>query len=75
LDRDELIKNTFLHAFKPVAGMSQWYHQIAAHHDAVRFHYLSSSPLQLYPALDIFLRDEGFPPGSLHLRRLDLSVT
>jgi phosphatidate phosphatase APP1 len=33
-----------------------------------RFHYVSSSPIQLWPPLDAFLRHAGFPPGSVHLR-------
>ncbi len=73
LNRDELIKNTFLRRFKAVPGMSSWYAQLAAQDKSTRFHYLSSSPHQLYPALDGFLQNENFPLGSVHLRYIDLS--
>ncbi len=34
----------------------------------LRFHYLSSSPLQLLPLLESFLQAEGFPAGQMLLR-------
>ena len=72
LNRDELLKNTFLRAFKAVAGMSALYQQYAAQSESLRFHYLSSSPHQLYPALAAFLTEQQFPLGSVHLRHIDV---
>ena len=36
------------------------------------FHYVSSSPWQLYPHLTRHLTDHGFPQGSFHLRAFRL---
>jgi hypothetical protein len=66
-DRQELLLNTFAREFLPVAGMADRY-QSLDQADAVRFHYVSSSPMQLYPLVDSFLKDNGFPAGSVHLR-------
>ena len=68
LDQRELLLNTFVRPFKPVPGMAPRYRQFA-HEDAdTRFHYVSTSPLQLLPALSQFLSESGFPQGSMHLR-------
>ncbi|MGE3841329.1 MAG: App1 family protein [Vicinamibacterales bacterium] len=67
LDMHELGVNTFLRDFRAVAGMSDLYRRWAASGTAV-FHYVSTSPLQLYPALADFVRRDGFPEGSFHLR-------
>ncbi len=66
-DRRELLLNTFLRPFGAAPGMVARYRELAAARDT-RFHYVSSSPLQLLPALESFLADSGFPAGSLHLR-------
>ena len=66
-DRRELLLNTFLRAFDAAPGMAARYRELAAA-PGTRFHYVSSSPLQLLPALEAFLADAGFPAGSLHLR-------
>src|SRR5438105_3167766 len=34
----------------------------------VEFHYLSSSSYWLYPTMLDFLRDQKFPPGTMHFR-------
>lgn len=73
LNHAELLKNTFVRDFKAVAGMAERYAAFAAENDAVRFHYLSSSPHQLYPAIDAFLQANAFPLGSVHLRYVDVS--
>ncbi len=67
LNKRELIKNTFLRPFEAVPGMPQAY-QRWADQGAV-FHYVSSSPWQLYPFLTEFLDDTGLPGGSLHLKQ------
>jgi hypothetical protein len=63
-----LMENTFLKPFVPAPGMAAWYRELAQTTPGVAFHYLSASPMQLYPALQAFLDDEGFPAGSMHLR-------
>lgn len=72
-DRAELIRNTFVRDFKAVPGMAALYQHYAAQADSTRFHYLSSSPHQLYPVLDAFLLEQHFPLGSVHLRHIDVS--
>lgn len=64
--REVLIK-TFLEEFLPVEGMSDWYSELASNKD-VAFHYVSSSPIQLYPLLSEFMAKTGYPEGSMHLR-------
>jgi hypothetical protein len=63
----EMLLNTFVRRFMPVDGMASHYRALAADPDT-RFHYLSASPIQLYPPLADFLEDSGFPAGSVHLR-------
>jgi len=63
----EMMLNTFTRPFTEVPGMAAQYQRMAG--DAqTRFHYLSGSPIQLYPPLANFLSEAGFPDGSIHLR-------
>ncbi|UXM95361.1 DUF2183 domain-containing protein [Bartonella sp. HY329] len=64
--RQVLIK-TFLEEFVAVDGMSDWYSDLASDRN-VAFHYVSSSPIQLYPLLSEFMNKAGYPEGSMHLR-------
>jgi len=66
-DRRALLLNTFLNPFVAAPGMVERYSILAKEPD-VAFHYVSSSPIQLYPPLRRFLRQSGFPAGSVHLR-------
>jgi Uncharacterized conserved protein (DUF2183) len=66
--RREMLLNTFAREFAAVPGMAAWYQRMAQAEPGVAFHYLSGSPLQLLPPLGEFLRREGFPDGSVHLR-------
>ncbi|MGE4071017.1 MAG: App1 family protein [Lysobacterales bacterium] len=66
-DRRQMLLNTFVHEFAAVPGMAAQYQQLAQESHA-RFHYVSSSPIQLYSPLAQFLDDQGFPRGSVHLR-------
>jgi phosphatidate phosphatase APP1 len=68
LDRKALLRNTFLEPFQAVAGMATWYREMTMGEAQIFFHYLSASPLALYPALSEFLTENGFPEGKLHLR-------
>ena len=61
-----MLANTFLREFKSVAGMAELYQQWAA--AGVSFHYVSSSPWQLYRALQGLHTDLRFPAGTMHLR-------
>lgn len=62
----QLLHNTFLNRFATVPGMSQLFQQWEA--SGAAFHYVSSSPWQLYTPLDALLRGAKFPTGSYHLR-------
>ena len=66
LDKKRLLKNIFLKKFAAVKGMVDVYRNWRA--EGANFHYVSSSPWQLYPALQDFLRYSGFPDGSMHLK-------
>ncbi|MBI1247652.1 DUF2183 domain-containing protein [bacterium] len=64
--RKEMLANTFLHEFATVPGMvelyQKWEEQGAA------FHYVTSSPWQLFePLLELF-RSNGLPDGSFHMK-------
>src|SRR5262245_45431454 len=68
--KQTLLTNTFLRPYEAIPGMASlfrdWWAQGAA------FHYVSSSPWQLYEHLAEHLADEGFPTGSFHLRSFRL---
>ena len=66
-DRREMLLNTFARRFEAAPRMAAYYRALAQAPDT-RFHYLSASPMQLYPALADFVRDNDFPAGSMHLR-------
>ncbi|CAA2103494.1 phosphatidate phosphatase App1 family protein [Variovorax paradoxus] len=66
-DRREMLLNTFSRRFEAAPRMAAWYRALAKT-PGTRFHYLSASPIQLYPALSDFIRNADFPAGSMHLR-------
>lgn len=68
--RQALLQNTFLREFETIDGMSSLYQQWAE--QDVAFHYVSSSPWQLYAALADMCEASGFPGGSFHLRSFRL---
>jgi len=68
--QQSLLANTFLRQFEPIAGMSELFCGWAA--SGVAFHYVSSSPWQLYRHLAAHLAEQGFPDGSYHLRAFRL---
>ena len=68
--QQSLLANTFLREFEPIAGMSELFRGWAA--SGVAFHYVSSSPWQLYRHLAAHLAEQGFPDGSYHLRAFRL---
>ncbi len=66
-DKKALLANTFIHPFQPVPDMATLYKSWQKRGN-VTFHYVSASPWQLYQPLANFLKDNGFPMGSFHLR-------
>jgi phosphatidate phosphatase APP1 len=68
LDKSELLANTFLREFQPLPDMAVVYRRWAA--QGAAFHYVSASPWQLYPELNRFIDQAGFPPGEIQLRYL-----
>ena len=66
-DRREMLLNTFARRFEAAPRMAAYYRALAQA-PGTRFHYLSASPIQLYPALADFIRSADFPTGSMHLR-------
>ena len=69
-NRRELLKNTFLNEFKAIQGMPEIYQRW--HEAGADFHYVSSSPWQLYAPLQKMREDFGFPTGTMHLRNFRL---
>jgi len=65
-DSQALLRNTFLKEFEGVPGMANKYQQWQERGAA--FHYVSSSPWQLYASLADLSTREGLPRGSFHLR-------
>ena len=64
--RSEMLANTFLRPFEVVEGMAalyQHWQQLGCD-----FHYVSSSPWQLYAPLAELCEASDFPEGSMHLR-------
>ena len=72
LDHRRLIDNTFLQAFAPVLGMNTRYQQLSqqTNEPVSGFHFVSSSPWQLYAPLVEFLRDADFPWATLSLKAI-----
>lgn len=66
LDKRAVIENTFLKPFVVVPGMESAYASWAE--QGAVFHYVSSSPWQLYPALSEFFADAGLPAGAFYLK-------
>jgi phosphatidate phosphatase APP1 len=60
-----LLENTFLRPFEAVLGMADVYRRWAA--DGVAFHYVSSSPWQLFSPLRELFEQMQLPIGAFHL--------
>lgn len=65
-DKRQLLRRTFVEPLLAVPGMATCYRQWAKR--GVQFHYVSASPWQFYEPLASFLREEGFPDGTFHLK-------
>jgi phosphatidate phosphatase APP1 len=66
LNKKEMLKNTFIRKYEPVPGMAGLYRRWAGRGAA--FHYLSGSPWQLFPALSAFMKEYGYPGGSMQFK-------
>ncbi|PVF96076.1 hypothetical protein CPB86DRAFT_787353 [Serendipita vermifera] len=71
-DRTKILQHTFIDEPTAVQGMSDLYKRLqetlsTASHPSP-FMYLSASPYNLYPLLRGFIRDAGFPGGTVILR-------
>ena len=64
--RESLIANTFLREFRAIEGIAERYRQWAA--EGAAFHYVSSSPWQLFSPLTDLFTTAGLPEGTFHLR-------
>jgi phosphatidate phosphatase APP1 len=64
--RRKMLRRTFAEPFEPIEGMASVY-QDWADQGAI-FHYVSSSPWQIYDSLQQFIDTSGFPAGSMHLK-------
>jgi hypothetical protein len=75
-DRTKLLDYTLNKPFEAIPGMVKYFKQLVA--EGAAFHYVSSSPWQLYDELRLFMDEHGFPKGSFdlkHLRVKDRSLT
>ena len=70
VSKKELLANTFLREFQFIEGMSELYNQWAE--QGASFHYVSSSPWQLYEPLTELCAEGAFPEGPFHLRAFRL---
>jgi len=64
--RSRMLSRTFLEPFEPIEGMASLYQKL--HRQGAMFHYVSSSPWQIFGPLQEFLDENGFPGGSMHLK-------
>lgn len=66
VDRRELLEHTFLLDFVAAPGMAELYREWSS--ENVAFHFVSSSPWQLYEPLTEFLDQSGFPWATFSLK-------
>ncbi len=64
--RSRMLARTFVEEFEPIVGMSEVYRHWS--NQGGLFHYVSSSPWQIYRPLEDFLNQYAFPQGSMHLK-------
>ncbi|OLL27070.1 hypothetical protein NEOLI_000783 [Neolecta irregularis DAH-3] len=64
----ELFRNVFLrdHAEVQIQGVKEWFNDLAS--KGIHFHYVSSSPWQVWPTMREFFREGELPKGSVHLK-------
>jgi phosphatidate phosphatase APP1 len=64
--RTRMLTRTFVEEFESIDGMAALYQHWAE--QGGMFHYVSSSPWQIYRPLENFLAHHDFPSGSMHLK-------
>ena len=64
--RKDMLANTFLHEFATVPGMVELYQKW--HDQGAAFHYVTSSPWQLFEPLSELFHQKGLPDGSFHMK-------
>jgi hypothetical protein len=64
--RKQMLRRTFAMPFEDIEGMADLYQSWSQ--KGALFHYVSSSPWQIYQPLCEFLNHFGFPIGSVHLK-------
>jgi phosphatidate phosphatase APP1 len=69
-DKKRLLENTLLKPFQAVPEMANIYRQWAD--DGAAFHFVSSTPWQLYEPLLAFAQEAGFPDATFYLKRMRL---
>jgi phosphatidate phosphatase APP1 len=65
-NKKALLANTLYYPFASVEGMAELYQAWEA--QGAMFHYVSTTPWQLYNPVSSFLETSGFPEGSYHLK-------
>jgi hypothetical protein len=66
-DKRQLLANTFVRPYRRAPGMQALYRHW--HNDlGYAFHYVTSSPWQLYVPLSRFMHANGYPVGSFHMK-------
>jgi hypothetical protein len=65
-DKSKLIRNTFFREFAAVDGMAPLYRKWAE--QGAVFHFVSSSPWQLFEPLRELMNESGFPEAAWHLK-------
>lgn len=65
-DHKKLFESSFFKDFMPVDGMPELYRHWQQ--QGARFHYVSSSPWQLYEPLKEFMNQHGFPEATFSLK-------
>ena len=70
LDKKEFYKNTFIRKFQAVPGMVEHFDKCKSEYESCCFHYVSSSPYQLFEELYKFFQQTGFPPATFHLKKI-----
>lgn len=65
-DHKKLFESSFFKDFAPVEGMPKLYN--GWQQQGAKFHYVSSSPWQLYEPLQAFMHEHGFPEATFSLK-------
>jgi len=72
VDRSELLANTFLRRFRSIPGVPETFTEWARRGAA--FHYVTSSPWQLYHPLRRFFDEVGLPVGPMEMKTFSVTL-